>query len=421
MTIAMSIVLPVMVSIGTILGSLLRDISKTCQEQIAKSIAIADEAVSNIRTVKAFALEENENKLFHQELSKSAMLNTALGIGIGCFQCISNIALNGLVLGTLLYGGYLMSNAEMTPGNLMSFLVASQTVQKSLTQLSVLIGHYVKATSSIERVFEYLDNKPMVCNQNGQSLKSLLLGDVHFKNVNFAYPSRPDQRVLENFNLSLKSGKITALCGTSGSGKSTIASLIERFYDVNDGAILIDDENIKSLDLKWLRSKVIGFINQEPTLFATTIRENIRYGKLDATDSEIYEAAKIANAHDFILEFSDGYDTQVGEKGVTLSGGQKQRIAIARAVLKDPIILILDEATSALDAQSERLVKEALDKVMKGRTVLIIAHRLATIKSADIIMVISKGKIIETGTHSELKSNKSFYWNLINSFEEKVE
>jgi putative uncharacterized protein (fragment) len=419
MTIAMSIVLPVMVSVGTLLGSLLRDISKTCQEQIAKSISVADEAISSIRTVKAFALESNESKLFEQEISKSAKLNTALGIGIGCFQCMSNIALNGLVLGSLVYGGYLLSNGEVSPGSLMSFLVASQTVQRSLAQLSLLIGHYVKASSSIVRIFEYIDNQPFIVSQNGQRLR-LVSGDIVFKNVSFAYPSRQNQMVLSNFNLSLEPGKITALCGSSGSGKSTIASLIERFYDVNSGAVLIDDQNIKDLDLNWLRSKVIGYISQEPTLFATSIRENIRYGKEDASDEEIYEAAKIANAHQFILEFPNGYDTQVGEQGVTLSGGQRQRIAIARAVIKDPIILILDEATSALDAKSEKLVQEALDKVMQGRTVLIIAHRLTTIKNADTIVVLSKGKIMETGTHTELKKKKAFYWSLIKDFEEKL-
>ena len=183
----MSIVLPVMVSVGTLLGSLLRDISKTCQEQIAKSISVADEAISSIRTVKAFALESNESKLFEQEISKSAKLNTALGIGIGCFQCMSNIALNGLVLGSLVYGGYLLSNGEVSPGSLMSFLVASQTVQRSLAQLSLLIGHYVKASSSIVRIFEYIDNQPFIVSQNGQRLR-LVSGDIVFKNVSYLYP-----------------------------------------------------------------------------------------------------------------------------------------------------------------------------------------------------------------------------------------
>lgn len=222
-----------------------------------------------------------------------------------------------------------------------------------------------------------------------------LKGKVIYDNVTFSYPSRKEAVVLKNLNVTLPAGKIIALCGLSGSGKSTIASLLERFYDVDDGRLLIDGKNIKDIDPRWLRRKAIGYISQEPVLFATTVRENIRYGRPEATDEEVEDAAKKANAHPFISEFPEGYDTILGEKGQTVSGGQKQRIAIARALLKDPAILILDEATSALDTESERIVQEALDKAVTGRTVLVIAHRLTTIRNADIIHVLSKGEIVE--------------------------
>jgi ATP-binding cassette subfamily B (MDR/TAP) protein 8 len=208
-------------------------------------------------------------------------------------------------------------------------------------------------------------------------------------------------------------GKVTAVCGVSGAGKSTLALLLERFYDIECGSILINGVDIKQLDPHWLRGEAIGYINQEPTLFATTIRENIRFGRKGATDEEVEEAAKLANADSFIRGFPSGYDTMVGERGVAVSGGQKQRIAIARAILKNPQILILDEATSALDSHSEKLVQDALEKVTSGKTVLIIAHRLSTIQNADVIVVLSKGRLAEVGSHSALKKKKGLYWDLV--------
>ena len=344
----------------------------------------------------------------------SEILNVNLGIGIGIFQGLSNFALNGIVLSTLIFGGYLLSNDEMTPGSLMSFLVSTQTIQRSMTQLSLLFGSYVRGVSAGSRIFSYLELKPQIKSEVGIKVKKeKLFGDVQFKDVKFYYKSRPEQMILNNFNLKLLPGKVTALCGLSGAGKSTIALLLERLYDVSDGSITIDNYNIKDLDLNWLRKDIIGFISQEPILFATSIKENIRFGKFDATDEEIFKAAEIANADSFIRNFPNGYDTVVGERGVTISGGQKQRIAIARAIIKNPAILILDEATSALDAESEAQVQEALEKAMKGRTVLVIAHRLSTIQDADVIAVIANGRVIELGSHNSLKKLKGKYWHLI--------
>ncbi|CAG0916293.1 unnamed protein product [Notodromas monacha] len=242
-----------------------------------------------------------------------------------------------------------------------------------------------------------------------------LHGLVQFEDVGFSYPNhlRKNELVLKGLCLELKPGQTVALCGPSGGGKSTIAALLERFYDTSEGRVLIDNADIRSLDPTWLRTNVIGYISQDPVLFATSIKENIRYGRPSASEAEVMEAAKMANAHDFISSFPDGYDTMVGERGVALSGGQKQRITIARALLKDPKILILDEATSALDTESEAIVQQALDKAMEGRTTLVIAHRLSTIRNADVIAVIVRGELVESGSHEELLTKRGVYWQLI--------
>lgn len=278
----------------------------------------------------------------------------------------------------------------------------------------MLFGQVVRGLSAGARVFEYMAATPSVPLRGGATLATnQIRGAVEFRNVTFAYPSRSQQVVLEEFSLTLPPGKVTALCGLSGGGKSTVASLLERFYEPNLGCILLDDEDISKLDPSWLRRDVIGFIKQEPVLFASSVLENIRYGRPEATDEEVRAAAKLANADEFIRSFPEGYSTVVGERGVAVSGGQKQRIAIARALLKNPRVLILDEATSALDAHSERLVQEALDRASQGRTVLVIAHRLSTIQGADQIAVLHRGQLREVGSHAELVAKRGLYAELI--------
>jgi ATP-binding cassette subfamily B protein len=235
---------------------------------------------------------------------------------------------------------------------------------------------------------------------------------VQLQDVHFSYPARPDVKVLQGIDLTIEPGEAVAIVGPSGAGKSTIASMLGRLYDPNGGRILLDGKDLKSLDPEWLRQQ-IGVVAQEPLLFSSSIADNIRYGKQGATDAEIEAAARAANAHDFISRFPDGYRTLVGERGVQLSGGQKQRVAIARAVLKDPRLLILDEATSALDAESEHLVKDALDRLMKGRTTLIIAHRLSTVMDADRVLVLEGGKIVQSGSHSALMGQEGLYRRLV--------
>ncbi|XP_064634815.1 mitochondrial potassium channel ATP-binding subunit-like [Lineus longissimus] len=414
-------VIPFIVLTGALIGSSLRKLSRAAQQQVAKAVAVADEAVGNMSTVRAFAMEGMETELYNKEVNESCRQNQKLGLGIGVFQGLANFALNGIVLGMLFAGGCMLATDKLSPGDLMSFLVATQTIQRSLAQMSLLFGQAVRGMSAGARVFEYIALQPKIALSGGVQDNQLIelarssqeFHCVQFEDVKFAYPSRKEQVVLHDFNINIPSGKVVALCGLSGAGKSTVAALLEHFYDIDSGTIHICGRDIKTLDPTWLRGKVLGFIKQEPQLFATSVKENIRYGKPDASDEEIYEAAKLANAHKFIEGFPDGYDTIVGERGTTVSGGQKQRIAIARALLKNPAILILDEATSALDAESERLVQEALDRVMKGRTVIIIAHRLSTIKNADLIAVVAKGSVAEIGNHDDLMRRKGLYWNLV--------
>lgn len=337
----MFIIVPSVIFVGTLIGSVLRKLSKLAQAQTSKAMALADEGISNVRTVRAFAMEEIELSRYEKEVDKACHLNEWLGMGIGLFQSGTMLFLNGIVLSTLYYGGYMLTSQQLSPGDLMAFLVSTQTIQRSLGQMSLLFGQCVRGMSAGARVYEYINLKPTIPIEGGKRVPfHNLLGDVAFNAVGFTYPTRPDQKILSDFSLHIPGGKMVALVGTSGGGKSTVASLLERFYDCDTGSVTIDGIDIKKLDPKWLRGRCIGYINQEPVLFATSIKENIRYGRPDASDAEVYEAARSANAHDFIAKFPKGYETVVGERGVTVSGGQKQRIAIARALLKNPSILV---------------------------------------------------------------------------------
>uniref|UniRef100_A0A673UJS1 Mitochondrial potassium channel ATP-binding subunit n=1 Tax=Suricata suricatta TaxID=37032 RepID=A0A673UJS1_SURSU len=414
LTLLLLVATPTLMGVGTLLGSALRRLSRQCQEQIARATGVADEALGNVRTVRAFAMEHREEERYGAELEESRSKAEELGRGIALFQGLSNIAFNCMVLGTLFVGGSLVAGQELTGGDLMSFLVASQTVQRSMANLSVLFGQVVRGLSAGARVFEYMTLSPRIPLAGGYCIpREHLHGAITFHNVCFSYPCRPGFQVLKDFTLTLPPGKIVALVGQSGGGKTTVASLLERFYDPTAGAVTLDGRDLRTLDPSWLRGQVIGFISQEPVLFGTTIMENIRFGKLGASDEEVYTAAQEANAHEFIRSFPEGYNTIVGERGATLSGGQKQRLAIARALVKQPTVLILDEATSALDSESERVVQEALDRASAGRTVLVIAHRLSTVRGAHHIVVMAHGRVCEAGTHEELLKKGGLYAELI--------
>lgn len=411
---------PCVVMLMSYLGRELRALSKNSQAQAERATGVCEEALSNIRTVRSSACEYREMQLFETETNEAARLAQELGYGIAIFQGLTNFFLNTLVLSTLFMGGHLMSKESLTPGALMAFLVASQGVQRSLAQGSILLGTMIRGMSAGSRVFEFLALQPQVELLRGYVIpQERLHGEIRFENVSFAYPMRPEQVVLKDFSLVLRPGQTVALVGASGSGKSTIAALVERFYEPTSGNIKIDGYKLSDISPYWLRSNVLGFIEQQPVLFGTSILENIRYGKPDAREEDVYAASRLSQSHDFVTALPDGYDTHVGERGTQLSGGQRQRIAIARALLKNPRVLILDEATSALDATSEAEVQKALDTAVQNRTTLVIAHRLSTIRNADLIVVMDQGRVVETGKHDELMAKRGLYFELVRQQERR--
>lgn len=412
--------IPSAILIGALLGKSLRDLSRKSQIQAEKATSVCSEAINNIQTVKSCAAENMELMFFEQEIEASKDLAQQLGTGIALFQAVTNMFLNCMVLGTLYFGGHLMSTNSISAGELMSFLVASQGVQRSLSQGSILMGNCIRGITAGTRVFEYMTIQPKVDLVEGLIIEDKnLRGEIRFTNVSFSYPSRPDQVVLKDFNLTLKSGTKVALVGLSGSGKSTVAQLLERFYEPSSGAIYLDGIELNQLSPIWLRNDVIGYIDQMPILFGCSIQDNIKYGRENASFEEIIAASKKSQSHDFIEKLHDGYATLVGERGMQLSGGQRQRIAIARSLIKEPVVLILDEATSALDSNSEAEVQRALDNATVNRTTLIIAHRLSTIRNADLIVLIDNGRIKEQGTHDELMKKQGLYYELVKKQERK--
>ncbi|XVF52327.1 hypothetical protein PTKIN_Ptkin05aG0009700 [Pterospermum kingtungense] len=379
-----------------------------------KAGEIAEEVIGNVRTVQAFAGEERAVKSY-----KEALMNTykygrkaglAKGLGLGSVHCVLFVSWALLVWFTGIVVHKNIANGGDSFTTMLNVVVSGLSLGLAAPDISA----FIRARAAAYPIFEMIERNTIskTSSKTGYKLGKVE-GHIEFKDVTFSYPSRPDVVIFNRFCLNIHAGKIVALVGGSGSGKSTVISLIERFYEPIAGEILLDGNNIKQLDLKWLRQQ-IGLVNQEPALFATTIRENILYGKGDATFDEIIRAAKLSEAITFVNNLPDRFETQVGERGIQLSGGQKQRIAISRAIVKNPSILLLDEATSALDAESEKSVQEALDRVMVGRTTIVVAHRLSTIRNADVIAVVQSGKIVETGSHDELISNpNSAYCSLI--------
>ncbi|KAJ4979290.1 hypothetical protein NE237_010070 [Protea cynaroides] len=408
-------VVPLIALIGGIHTTALAKLSSKSQEALSKAGNIAEQTIVQIRTVLSFVGESRALQAYTSSLRVAQRIGyktgfaKGLGLGATYFTVFCCYAL------LLWYGGYLVRHHYTNGGLAISTMFSVMIGGLALGQSAPSMAAFAKAKVAAAKIYRIIDHKPNVdrnC-ESGLELDSVT-GQVELKNVGFSYPSRPDVQILCNFSLNVPAGKTIALVGSSGSGKSTVVSLIERFYDPNSGEVMLDGYDIKTMNLRWLRQQ-IGLVSQEPALFATTIKENILLGRSDATLVEIEEAARVANAHSFIVKLPEGYDTQVGERGLQLSGGQKQRIAIARAMLKNPAILLLDEATSALDSESEKLVQEALDRFMIGRTTLVIAHRLSTIRKADLVAVIQQGSVSEIGTHDDLmaKGENGVYAKLI--------
>lgn len=395
---------------------LLKSMSNKAIKAQDESSKIAAEAVTNLRTITAFSSQDRILKMLEkaQEGPKQESIRQSwyAGIGLACSQSLMSCtwALD------FWYGGKLISHGYISSKSLFETFMILVSTGRVIADAGSMTSDLAKGADSVGSVFAVLDKYTKIEPEDPDGYKpDKITGQVELRNVHFAYPARPDVTIFQGFSLKIEAGKSTALVGQSGSGKSTIIGLIERFYDPLNGMVTVDKKDIRSYQLRSLR-KHIALVSQEPTLFSGTIRENISYGASEKVDeAEIIEAAKAANAHDFIASLKDGYDTSCGDRGVQLSGGQKQRIAIARAILKNPTILLLDEATSALDSQSEKVVQEALERVMVGRTSVVVAHRLSTIQNCDLIAVLDKGKVVEKGTHSSLlaKGPSGAYYSLV--------
>ncbi|PRZ23461.1 ABC transporter ATP-binding protein [Flavobacterium granuli] len=415
LTIMMISVVPLVGVAAVFFGRFIRKYSKKVQDQVAESQVVVEETMQGISIVKAFANEWYEIARYREKIKEVVKIAIKGGQLRGYFASFIIICLFGTIVAVVWYGVQLSIAGEITVGELFTFILYSSYVGASSGGIAELYAQVQKAIGATERVFELLEEKPekITASPNTAAIEKIQ-GNVSFRNVAFSYPSRKEIKVLKNVNFNANFGQKIAIVGPSGVGKSTIASLLLRFYDIEGGEILVDGKNIYDFDLETLRGNM-SIVPQDVILFGGTIKENIAYGKPDATEEEILTAAKQANAFNFIEGFPEKFETVVGERGIKLSGGQRQRIAIARALLKNPSILILDEATSSLDSESEKLVQEALEILMEGRTSIIIAHRLSTIRSADQILVLDKGEITEQGTHQELIAlENGIYKNLSN-------
>ncbi|KAI9341989.1 P-loop containing nucleoside triphosphate hydrolase protein [Obelidium mucronatum] len=404
LTVTMMGIIPPVAFAAMKYGKALKRISGDTQNATSEASSIAQEKLESIRTVRSFAQESRESSLYAKETHRVYELGIKESYANAWFFGGAGFSGNCVAMAILYYGGSLVAKGAITPGELTSFFMYASYVGFSMMGIGSFYGELMKGAGASQRLLELIHTSRIL--KEGSKRLDKIEGGIEFKNVEFAYPTRPDAPVFKDLCFAIQPGTNVAIVGKSGAGKSSIVQLLLRFYDPISGSVLIDGHDIRSLDGTYLRDSAIAFVPQEPTLFATTIRENITYGRPNATHDEIITAASKANALDFIQTFPKGLETFAGEKGVALSGGEKQRIAIARALLKNPRILILDEATSALDGNSETLVQEAMKKIKEGRTVITIAHRLSSVQQADVVIVVEDGSVVETGKYSTLVAKK---------------
>ncbi|MFW5658595.1 MAG: ABC transporter ATP-binding protein [Bacteroidota bacterium] len=400
---------PVLMIAAIFFGRFIRKLSKAAQDSLANANVVVEESLQGIQNVKAFTNEQYETNRFRRSIDEVVSIAMKGARWRGAFSSFIILAIFGAIVVIMWYGSQLVQSGEIAAGDLAAFLFYTGLVGGSIGGFGEHYSQLQKTIGATERVFELLEE---VREPDKVTEAAEVVGTVEYRDLVFNYPSRPDVEVIRGLSFKVNAGEKVALVGGSGAGKSTIVALLLRFYDPQSGQILIDGKPLSDYSLAAIRKRM-AFVPQDVFLFGGSIKENIAYGNLDADDEAIMTAARRANAHDFISEFPDGYDTVVGERGIQLSGGQRQRIAIARALLRDPRILILDEATSALDSESEQLVQAALEELMKGRTSFIIAHRLATIRNVDRILVIKDGQLVEEGTHDELIQHPDGYYKML--------
>lgn len=413
LTLGILIVAPVLITVVKKYSKKLKRSGKKRQEAMGVINSKLQESLSGIRVIKAFAMEQEEIRDFRIKNTKLKRIAIQTAKYNARSSAVSEALNYIMIAGLLLAGGYrVLRGHDFTPGDFVTIMGAISSMYTPIRRAITRFNEISVDIPSVGRVFEILEEEPKIIDNENKILFQYFSDNITFENVDFKYKDS-EERILKNINLTVKKGETVAFVGNSGGGKSTLVNLIPRFFDVSSGVIKIDGVDIKDYDVKSLR-KNIGIVPQETFLFSGTILQNIKYGKRDATFDEIKEAAKKANAHDFIENLEEGYNTEIGERGVKLSGGQKQRIAIARAILENPQILILDEATSALDNESEKLVQDALEKLMGNKTTFIIAHRLTTIENSDKIVVLQQGEIKEIGTHTELLEKNGLYRSLYN-------
>lgn len=404
-------VVPMVGQAMKIFGRKLKRAGTMIQERLADMTAFLQESLAAVRVVKSFVREQHEIDRYDRENERNfeaAMVNIRLmSMLTPTVEFLAALAVTVIVW----FGGYEVVEGRITAGALVAFLTYAVNLANPVKRISRVFGTLQQAMAAADRVFSLMDMPEDIVDKPGAKPLPKVTGSVKVENVSFSYGE--DAPALRNISFEAKPGQMVAFVGPSGAGKSTIANLLPRFYDVTEGSIMVEGLDVRDVTLSSLREQ-IGIVPQETMLFSGSVWENIRYGRLDATDEEVVEAARAANADEFIRQLPEGYDTKLGERGVNISGGQRQRLAIARAILKDPQILILDEATSALDTESEKVVQAALDRLMVGRTSFVIAHRLSTVFGADRILVIDHGEIVEDGTHEELLAKGGLYSNLYN-------